>query len=206
MANVDRKGALPAKYHKGAPWNGAVNLYAVATNEGTAINIRDFVFLNGGVDANGVRAVSRALTTNSGALVGAVVGKIAAPPGNTLAGGSLQLDLPIYAPASAGVYNYLLVADDPDILFEMQCDETTALALASVGLNASLVVGTAATTGAASSTMELDTSSVAATSTFPLKIVEIIQRVDNELANAKQKVLVKINLHQYGNVIGTTGY
>ena len=47
MAN-NKLGFTPARYLNGAAWNGQVSIYAVATNEGTAIGIGDLVKLNGG--------------------------------------------------------------------------------------------------------------------------------------------------------------
>ena len=114
-----------------------------------------------------------------------------------------DLNVPIYRRASTDRYVY--VVDDPNVLFEIKCDDVgSTLAAADIGLNASIVVGSGNTTTGASG-VELDTSTKATTATLELKIMELARRVDNELGSANQKVIVKINNHQFGSHTGTAG-
>jgi hypothetical protein len=98
------------------------------------------------------------------------------------------------------------VADDPAILFENQADSGGGeLASASMGLNVDFLVA-AASTITGQSAMQVDTSTVSTTATLPLKLIEFIQRVDNEFGGvAAEKVLVKINNHQLASGTGTAG-
>lgn len=200
MANVDRvNGLKPIKYLNGSPYNGAYTRYFMPSGDATAAFIGDLVKLDAtgdtaaaGGDALGVRSVIQAAAGDASA--GVIVGFEVLPG---------SLDTPVYRAASTGRYVY--VADDPNILFEIQEDaDGGALAVADVGLNANVIVAAGSTT-TGSSGMELDTSSKNTTATLQLKIVEFVQRVDNEVGSANAKVLVKINNHQLGSHTGTAG-
>lgn len=193
MANVSRiNGFRPSRYLSGAPWNGAATKYATQAGDATAIFIGDLVKLDGGADANGLRTVTQG--TAGAAAVGVVVGIVVDPT---------TINSAQYRVASTA--RYLMVVDDPNVLFEVQEDAVGgALAATSVGLNASAIVGSGSTTTGQSG-MQLDTSTAATTATLELKIMEFVQRPDNEVATANAKVLVKINNHQLGSSTGTAG-
>jgi len=194
MANVSRiNGFRPSRYLNGAPYNGAMTKYFVTAGDATAIGIGDLVSLDGGATPEGTRSVTRAAA--GGIAVGAVVG-VSIDPTN--------LNTPQYRLASTARYVY--VADDPAILFEAQADSGGGeLAAASMGLNVNFVVADASTiTG--QSAMQVDTSTVTTTATMTLKLIEFVQRVDNEFpATAASKVLVKINSHALAEGTGQAG-
>jgi len=193
MANVSRiNGFRPARYLNGSPYNGQVTRYFVTAGDTTAIFAGDLVQIDGGSDGSGIRSVTQGAAND--ACVGVVVGFVIDPT---------NLNTPQYRAASTA--RYLLVADDPNILFEVQEDAVGgALASASVGLNANFVVGSGSTTTGMSA-MQLDTNTAATTNTLPLKIVEFVQREDNEVASANAKVLVKLNTHQLVTDTGAAG-
>lgn len=193
MANVSRiNGFRPSRYLNGSPYNGAVTKYYVTSGDATAIFVGDLVKLDGGATPEGIRSVTAAGASE--AVVGAVVG-VSIDPTN--------LNTSQYRAASTA--RYVLVADDPNILFEAQEDAVGgALALASIGLNVNVTTGSGSTTTGASA-MQVDTSTVSTTNTLPLKLMEFVQRVDNETATANAKVLVKINNHQLASGTGTAG-
>ena len=108
---------------------------------------------------------------------------------------SVSLDIPIYRPASTK--QFVLVADAPDIIFEAVA--AAAVALTDVGLNAD--ISSAAQTaggGTGTSGQGVSTTAPGTVATRPLQIVGISKKVDNESASAYNKVLVRINTHQYG--------
>lgn len=200
MANVNRvNGFRPTAYLNGSPWNGQVTTYFHPSSDATAVFIGDLVKLDATGDTTaaggqnlGIRSVIQAAASN--AVVGAVVG-VAIDPTN--------LNTPQYVAASTG--RYVFVADDPNLLFETQEDAVGgALAVADVGLNADFVVGSGSTTTGQSG-MQLDTSTKATTATLPLKIMGFSRKVDNEVATANAKVIVKINNHQLAASTGTAG-
>lgn len=188
MANANApSGLTPVRHRNGAPYNGAANMYYVPASDGTAIFLGDAVKSAGSADAaTGVPTVAQAAAGDT--IRGVVVGVI---PDTAQ---SLT-----YRAASTG--RYLLVADDPDLEFEIQEDAVGgALALTSVGANADLVVGSGSTyTGL--SGMQLDTSTVT-TNSAQLRILGFVQRVDNEFASANAKIRVMINEHELASTTG----
>lgn len=198
MPNVARvNGFRPHRYLSGASYNGAVTRYYVDAADATAMFVGDLVKISGTglVATGGLRAVIRAAAGD--ATCGVVVGFI-----------------PDYANLNAAPYRLastqriVFVADDPNLLFEAQEDGvTTPLAMASTGLNVNFVAGAGNTTTGQSG-MQIDSDTAATTATLPLKIMEPVQRADNELITAGQantRWVVKINNHQLGAGTGTLG-
>ena len=211
MAANNRKGFTPVRYLNGATWSGQVSIYSVATNEGTAIGIGDLVKLNGGTvtagDSGagmvGIRSVSKIAATTD-AVVGVMVG---CKPFYEQ-GGSVSLDLPQYAAASAAKIKYVFVVDDPNVLFSCLEDAlVTPLTLAGVGLNISPTVAAASTTTGQSASI-LDSSTVSTTATLPLKLMEFVNDPSNTETGpgtVTSRWIVKINNHQLAASTGTEG-
>lgn len=80
--------------------------------------------------------------------------------------------------------------------FEVQSDDdTTALAIADVGLNANFIVGSGSTVSGLSG-MELDSSSAATTNSLDLQIMRLVDRPDNLLSgtgSTNKNVIVRFN-------------
>ena len=192
MANANTpQGLRPVRYASGAPYNGAANSYFVPAADSTALFIGDPVIVAGSADANGVPTATRATAAGGALWTGVVVGIINTPTVTTT-----------YRPASTACY--ILVADDPNLLFEVQEDAVGgALAAADVGLNADLIAGTGSTvTG--KSAFQLDTSTKAVTATLQMRIEGFVQRADNEIG-ANAKVLVRNNLPTQTGAAGSLG-
>lgn len=191
MANADTPfGLKPVRQAGSGTHSGGVNMYYHAAGDATALYIGDPVVKAGGADAAGVSSVVRAAAAGAGTslITGVVVGFV--PDGVTDTAG--------YGAASTAYY--VLVADDPDTMFEIQEDAVGgAIAAADIGLNADIVVA-AGNAYTKRSGVELDTSTKAATATLPLKIVGLSPRPDNEMS-ANAKVLVKINTHSEANAV-----
>jgi hypothetical protein len=88
------------------------------------------------------------------------------------------------------------VVDDPSQLFVIQADED--IVQADIGLNAGIAY-TAGSSITGLSATELDSSSVANTSTGVLKIVGKYDTPGNALGENYTQVVVKINAHLYGS-------
>ncbi len=199
-ANVAR-GLVPYGTFKGGYWTGAGNVYYIAAGYGTAIYIGDpLVTHSASNDANGIPAVQ--IGASGSPIIGVFMG-IVNGPGFGATPITVTRDLPIYHPASTA--QYCLVADDPDLLFEIQ-DDASAQATAAklwAGLNANLVSGTGSTTTGYSG-WQLASSTVQTTNTLDLKIMRPLIQPDNTIGttantNTNAKWLVKINNHQYAN-------
>lgn len=198
MANVSRvNGFNPLKSQSGNSMSGQVNLYFIPSTNAVNTFVGDAVtsettgdtVATGGAGL-GIMSCVQAAAGNP--LLGVVVGFSTNP---------LNLNTPQYRAASTG--RYVLVADSPDLVFEVQTSNGT-LALGDVGNNANFAVAAGSlTTG--TSGMTLDVGTVATTATLPLKIVGFSQRVDNDNTSANSKVLVKFNNDQFAGGTGTAG-
>lgn len=195
MANLDAPtGLRPVRYKSGAPYNGAANVYNVPASDSTALYIGDPVIIAGSADVNGVSTVT--LADAGDRITGVVVGFSHVPAATTDTGLTRGY-------RAADENDYVLVADDPDLLFEVQEDGVGgALAAADVGLNADLVAA-AGSTYTKRSGYELD-SSTKATTSAQVRIHGFQPRVDNEI-DTNAKVLVSIVESTQTPAAGTTG-
>lgn len=187
MANVDSpSGASPVAHRNGAPYVGQFRTYSVAAGDGTALFIGDFVKLAGtGQTLNGrvLQDVVRAATGD--VIVGVVVGVR-----------PVTADSLVYRAAST--QREIYVADDPDLVFEMQEGSSgTALTANDIGLNINFVVAAGSTITGLSGT-QLDNTTEAVTNTLDLHLVSPVAREDNAIGYSC-KWLVTINRHQYRN-------
>lgn len=211
MANISRiNGFKPVKHITGAPYNGQANIYATSASDGTALFVGDVVKLAADANAQGIQHVTAHAAGTAGTgqpALGVVVGVINTkldPVTGNMSGGSISLDTPVYRPASTA--QYVLVADSPDLLFEVEATaagSAYSFAVADVGLNANISAG-AGSTVTGNSGHSLNMSDSGTTSTLPFKIAGVSQKVGNEIGGNYTKVLVSINNHQYKSV-GTVG-
>lgn len=198
MANTSRVNGLnPVKYLNGAAWNGQANTYFLPSGDATAVFVGDAVKADSTGDtaaagglALGYQSVIQAAAGD--AILGVVVGFAISPT---------ALNTPQYRAASTG--RYVLVCDDPNVLYEVQTSNGTA-AVADVGLNASIAVAAGSTTTGASG-MTLDVGTLNTTATLSLKVLGFTQRPDNDPTAASAKLIVKINNDQFGSSTGTAG-
>lgn len=194
MANSNAAfGLIPRRYRNGSPWMGSLRTYYVPATDATAIFIGDPVIIGGDGDAAGFPTATLA-TAATGRITGICVG--------LRPGGNSTLIPPRYRAAS--VAEYILVADDPDLLFEIQEDGVGgSLAATNIGQNCSLVSGAGSTTTGVSGWM-LDSSTAATTNTLQMRIIELQHRADNVIGTTA-KWLVAINLPTETGASGSTG-
>ena len=97
---------------------------------------------------------------------------------------------------------YAYVLDDPDALFEVQADG--AVAQTKLGLNANLVnpAAVAAQSITGNSKVQLATSGIANTATFPLRIVDFVRRPGSTVGDTYTDCVVRINTHLNREVLG----
>jgi hypothetical protein len=218
MANSDsRFGLTPVRYRSGAPYNGACNPYAIASNYGTALYIGDVVTRTGTANAAAITAVGAGTfpigslpevekttagdsSTDAERQTGVIVGFAASP--------SAGLDKQ-YNPASTARVAY--VADDPNLVFEVQCP--SALTAAQIGLNAILLYTHGGSTVTGISGVEIDGgdgTAPAADASYQVRIIGQVNRPDNEPNAVYNKVYVVLNNHteahgMVDNAHGTLG-
>lgn len=191
MANASTpNGAVPVRTLTG-PYNGAANAYSTSSSDGTLLGIGDFVKIAGTSQTIGdvtYTDVTRAATGD--VIVGVVTSVVPATRDST-----------VYRTAStATIVN---VADDPQLLFEMQESAGgTSLTANDIGLNANFVVANASTTTGLSATT-LDNSTEATTNTLDVKIVGLANKPNNAVGESA-KWIVKINRHLFANQVAGT--
>lgn len=199
MPNVNvPRGLIPYRRYDNADFNASLNMYFLPAGYAVNLFIGDPLdVISTSNDANGIPAVILATVGNTQPFVGAFMGIVA--------GGEPQLavtrDQPIYHPASTA--QYCLVADDPNLLFEIQ-DSGGAQAIAPnlwAGANAALLSG-AGSTVTGYSGWQLDATAINKSSANgQLRIVRPLPEPDvitSNVANTNMfsKWLVKINYHR----------
>ena len=200
MANANRPAGLsPVMYLNGAKWTGAGRVYCIPdTDDSNAYAVGDPVVLAGSADSNGIPTITLA-TAGTG---NAVLGPIVSPAGASLYGApfGVPADIPVVIPATKSRNYYVLVCDDPNVIFEIQEDSIGAnLAADDVGTNVNLVAG--ANNGYISGWM-LDSNSTGAGATIQTKLLQLSQTQPNAIGQYA-KWLVLINNHVYRG--GTAG-
>jgi len=161
-------GLIPTRHLSGAPYNGQFNEYVHLANDSAAIFIGSPVKLTGIASPSGVESAFKnlptvAVGTAGAALVGVCVGV------KPVTG-----DSAVYCVGST--LRTIYVADDPDLLFEIQEDAAGgAIALASAGLNANMTSESGNTT-TGQSTVELDSSDVATDTTGQFRVHRLIEK------------------------------
>lgn len=196
MANVSKAGGLsPVQFLSGAPWNGKGRVYCIPdTDDTNAYAIGDPVVLAGSADTNGIPTITLASAGTGNQVLGSIVSGAGALSYGSSYG--VPADSPVVIPATKSRNYYVLVADDPDIIFEIQEDaDGGALAATDVGLNVNLISGT---NNGYVSTWEIDSSSKAAGATLQLKLLRLAQYpAASNVFGADAKWWVTINNHVF---------
>jgi len=197
MANKDTPlGLIPIKHSNGAPYNGAYREYYVPSTYATALFVGDPVVITGTANTaaykgNPPGVLPEINKSGEGTIIsGVIVGFNPLPDDLTKTYNAASTERIVY------------VADDPDLIFEIQEDsDGGALAATDVGNNAELEFAGGGSTVSGKSGVTLDSSGAATTNTFNMKIMRLINRVDNEIGDyAKWEVCA--NLHTQRAITG----
>jgi hypothetical protein len=192
MANTNKpQGLTPVQYLNGSPWNGQARQYYIPSGNTQAFAIGDPVASSASADANGVPAIQLATAGASNAIRGVVVsaGGITRGAGNF---DPTNLNTTVIPGTKTKDY-YVLVADDPNILFEGQEGGTgTAFSAASVNANINLKSGT---NNSFVSGWLLDNSATSTGTTYQLRLWGLVQKSNNAYGTYA-KWLVSINTHE----------
>jgi hypothetical protein len=187
-------GLKPINSLDGKPYAGAIRQIPVATGFATAVFTGDTVLI--GSDGYLVKST----TTNSGAIVGVVVG-------GQYTNSSGQLVQGQYIPALAATAANPAVAyvvDDQQALFKVAVVTSgTTMGTASradVGSNVALVLNAGSTT-TGDSAFAVTLTGAGTTATIPLRVIDVVPETATS-AGVYTELLVKINTHQYNNTTG----
>lgn len=196
MANANRPSGLsPVRYLNASPYNGAVNFYWIPSTDGTVIAVGDPVASGGTASAVGIPTVTLA---TAGSPIRGVVMAIGAATGESVYVDPDALGLRVI-PATKTKNYVVAVADDPNIIFEVQEIGTgTQLTATEVGLNANLVAGT--NNGYVSGWL-IDNTTEAVTATLNVRLLRLSQKPNNAFgAYAKWDVLINAHELRVGSV------
>lgn len=198
MANPNAaKGMIPVQHLDGSSWNGKGNIYYVPSTYGTALYLGLPLIATGASDANGIPVAQIATAAGGTYTIGPMIGIM--DGGEPVIG--ITRDLPTYHTASTN--QYILVEDDPDVVFEMQEDSVGgSIAMATAGTkNVDLIAGAGETVYGNSGWM-LDSSTIGTGNTLQMRLLRGVRRSDNAMASSYAKWLCKINLHSIRNLTG----
>lgn len=187
-------GLVPVNSLDGKPYAGAIRQIPVAVGYATAIFNGDTVLIN----SDGY--LVKSTTTNSGAIVGVVMG-------GQYTNSSGQLVQGQYIPALASTSTNEAVAyvvDDQQALFKVAVVTSgTTMGTASradVGSNVALVLNAGSTT-TGDSAFAVTLTGAGTTATIPLRVIDVVPATATS-AGVYTELLVKINTHQYNNTTG----
>ncbi|MDX2059928.1 MAG: hypothetical protein SFV24_19115 [Gemmatimonadales bacterium] len=199
MPNVNKpSGLTPVKYLGGADWDGRGNVYSIDSANTSIFAPGDLVRLSGTGDANGIPGIVKSAAGDGATLGQGAVGVVLAVGTNPNGPWINPADLTaMVTPGSGKGRNYYaLVADDPNIIFEVQELGTgTPLDQTAIGLNCNLSIANPATGTQVSGTM-LDNATEAATLGLDVKLLGLARKPGNAFG-AYAKWLVLINSHAY---------
>ena len=202
MANVNApRGLIPYRHYDGSVWNGSANIYYASASNANNFFIGDPVgLIPSQNDGNGIPAVTvYTASTQLPALIGSVVGIVSG--GQPII--TVTRDLVIYRTAS--VAQYILVCDDPTVMFMIQDNGVSGLSpLTWAGKTAALISSASGSTITGYSGWNLSGASVGITGSADLKIMRPLDQADNAVGVTVSttlygKWLVKINNHMYAN-------
>lgn len=176
-------GLRPVRRLDGAAWTGQARHYVIPSDDtnnyfiGDPVdltgnsNTTEITVIGGGTFAPGTLSeIALATLADTNQTIGPIVGF--APTSR---------DSAVYGPAST--VRVALVADDPNLVFEIQDDGATALTADSVGLNAIMQSGTGSTiTGRSGYVLDTNGDAPEANASNMLLILQLSKRMGNEIA------------------------
>lgn len=190
MANANApQGLRPVRDGSNRAWSGGGNTYYISSAANN-FYVGDPVIVNGSADANGVPTVVLATAGATNYITGVIVG-FQPGPDTPISGG------PYLASGSSG---YVIVEDDPNVIYEVQA---TTLAAGDLQANSILASGTGSRY--AGSGWYMDTGTKGTSNTYQVRIVGISQNPGNALG-AYCKALVRLNLITEAGLPTGTGY
>lgn len=194
MANANApRGLIPYRRFTGEPYSAPGNIYYVPASVASNIFVGDpLTWLTNSADANGIPGVTLATAGSSNNVLGAMVGIINGGEPNI----PLLQSSTVYHPASTA--GYILVADDPDALFEVQ--ENGNMGQGAPGRNVNLVSGSGSTTTGYSG-WQLNSSTLNTTNTLQMKVIRLLEQADN-VVGTNAKWLCRINLNALTSTTG----
>jgi len=200
MANAAAPfGLRPSHSITGAQYNGQGRIYRIPSTDAVAYSIGDVVTeVAGGDVKTGASDVAifgtRGSTSTSGNARGVVVGlaSSAGSGGGAILGADPDNLGVMIIPATKTKDYYVLVCDDPHMIYEAQ---TNTIASTAFNKNTGLAVGAAPTATSPNCKTIVDGASATTTSTLPIKIIGAPNRPDNDLTSPGTNAYIWVMLN-----------
>lgn len=179
MANADSPiGLRPIRHLSGAPYNGGGSLYSVAAADANVIAPGDPVIVTGTSDANGIPEVTRATAGATNRITGVMIG-ITNGEGTVLQNSTLS--------TAASTLQYILVEDNPNVVYECQASGT--IAATDLSNTANLLIPASTVDG--KSATEIGT--VTGLATGQVRLLRLVRSPNNALGlNANVEVVINL--------------
>jgi len=198
MANANRAaGLIPVNYLNGTRWNGQANIYYIPQSDTNAYAVGDpLATAVGSADLNGVSAVTLATAGTGQPVRGVLVG---VGTGEGMMANPQNLNQ-IFVPATKTRPYYVMVVDDPNVIFEIQANDNH-YGYADIGNNCNLLAGV---NNGYTSGWQIDDSvaSTGYTSAGQLRLLGTSRRLANVLGQAHCAFLVLLRTHELGSAGG----
>lgn len=208
MANpTNAFGLKPVRRRDGSPWTGKATPYSIPSTDtnnyfigdpvdlaGTATGNAASVTIVGGEFAIGtLPEIAAATLADGNYTIGPIVGFMPTTEASTVYG-------------AASTTRVALVADDPDLVFHIRDDGTTALGIAGVGLNAIMESGTGSTvTGLSGYVLDTNGTAPSADASNMLYIDRAANINNNDATLVRTVWEVFISMHRYARLNGILG-
>jgi len=197
-------GLRPINLLGGQAFAGSTRLYAIPASYAVSIQFGDPVIITNTGSTRGYLARFNATTTATTVTsTGGGFGFVGVFVGCTYTDSTYgKVFRQTYTASNPATDIQAYVVDDPDALFQIQADNT--LGQTALGCNAALIQTTAGSGGANTiSGVALQASSIATTSTLPVRIVDFVNSTTSQIGDAYTDVIVRINTHFHRT--GNTG-
>lgn len=200
MANAAAPfGLRPSHTLSGSSYNGQSRLYFIPSTDTIAYSVGDVVTeVAGGDLSTGAPACilfgTRGSTSTSGNTRGVITSILGASPQGDLApmAGDPQNPASMIIPATKTINYYVMVCDDPNMIYEAQCNTIASTAF---NKNCGFNVGAAPTVTSPNCKSTINASAATTTTTLPIKIVGAPQRIDNDLTSPGTNAYIWVMLN-----------
>jgi hypothetical protein len=185
MANVNAPfGLRPIRHKNGEAYCGQANLYHMPASYATDVFVGDPVIVNGTSAPDGTPDVVLATAGATNKITGVVVGFVK----------RIREDVNY---GKASTERWVLVCDDPSVIYEIVADTTAAVAVGDVSTNINFAAGGGGSTVYGTSSWVAATTSMTSNATYQGTIERVVNRPDNAIDGTTACHLeVSINLHQ----------
>ncbi len=197
MANVNAPfGLVPEGNLAGSLTTVPVNMYYIVSTDPNAYYVGSPVIPAATADTNGVPGVI--VGNGTDVYVGVVTAILPVPLGISQQGNPLALEQ-VSIPATKNRDYYVLVADNPLQIFEVQGDGTATNQVSTkANNNCSLTITAPSPASAAQSATVVSSSTIATNNTLNIRLMGLARRPGNTFG-AYAVWRCKINLHAYAN-------